>query len=205
MQAEVGTWDLAMRGAAGTVTADPRYPDVVTMLNKWHGEADAMLTLAVNNDPGWGQCGAAVTAIHDATVAGLPADLLAAAQANAPAASDSPAPVAGCEAALVADLGPEIDEIGQILDAGCKLNWIDNSCFAAVTQNRASELKPPAALHAADQDAATASCGFEFKAQTQTPANAADAGHGVAVSRLLGTLQAIVYVENRKKAAVASN
>lgn len=205
MQAEVSTWDLAMRGAAGTVTADPRYPDVVAMLNKWHGEADAMLTLAVSNDPGLVHCGAAVIAIHDAIVAGLPADLRAAAQANVPTTSSSAAPVAGCESVLVANLGAEIDEIGQILNAGCKLNWIDNAYFASVSQNRATAPKPPTAPHAADQDAVTASCGFEFMAQSQTPANAANAGHGVAVSRLLRTLQAIVYVENRKKAAAASN
>jgi hypothetical protein len=44
----------------------------------------------------------------------------------------------------------------------------------------------------------------EFKADPNVPAAAASAQHGRAVSVLLTTLQSIVYVETRKKAAEAS-
>ena len=51
MQAEVASWDLAMRHGAGTIADDPRNPDVIAQLNKWRGDADAMLTLAISSDP----------------------------------------------------------------------------------------------------------------------------------------------------------
>ena len=82
MQAEVGAWDLGMRTAAGTLAADPRYPDVVAKLDGWRGEADAMLTLAVSSDPGVVKCSAALKAVHEAIVNALPPDVRAAVPAN---------------------------------------------------------------------------------------------------------------------------
>ena len=203
MQAEVGGWDLAMRGAAGTVAADPRYPDVSAKLDKWRGDADAMLTLAISDDPGVLKCSTAVQAVRQAIVDALPADVRADLQASAPAAN-SGARTAGCEATLVAALPDEIEEIRAILTAGCKLNWVNDAWFSNFAQNRATASKPPAAPRAADQTAVTNGCRFQFEPSSQTPPNAGSAGHGVAVSRLLRTLQEIVYVEARKKAAVPS-
>jgi hypothetical protein len=41
-----------MRRGAGTIADDRHHPDVAATLDKWHGEAHAMLTLAISNDPG---------------------------------------------------------------------------------------------------------------------------------------------------------
>jgi hypothetical protein len=190
MQAEVGSWDLAMRSAAGTAAADPRYPDVSASLDKWRGDADAMLTLAISDDPGVLKCGTAVQAVHQAILDALPADVRADLQANAPAAN-SGASAAGCEATLVAALPDEIEEIRAILTAGCKLSWVSDGWFSNFAQNRAAASKPPAPPRAADQGAVTNGCRFQFEPSTQTPPNAGGAGHGIAVSRLLRTLQEI--------------
>jgi hypothetical protein len=56
MQSEVAAWDLTMHNGAGTIGEDPRNPSVSATLNKWRGEADAMLTLAISNDPGVVNC-----------------------------------------------------------------------------------------------------------------------------------------------------
>ena len=64
MQAEVASWDLTMRAGAGTVADDPRNPDVNATLNKWRGEADAMLTLAVSNDPNAINCNDATKSVR---------------------------------------------------------------------------------------------------------------------------------------------
>ena len=204
MQAEVGTWDLAMHSAAGTTAADPRHPDVTARLDKWRGEADAMLTLTVSGDPGLVNCSAAVKAVQEAIFAALPPDVRAAQQANAAAADSSSSSGIGCESTLAASLGAQIEEIRAVLAAGCKLDWIDDAWFAALAQNGAAASKPPAAPQKAQQDGVSASCRFEFTPLSRTPANAAGAGHGPAVSRLLRSLQAIVYVETRKKASAAS-
>ncbi len=202
MQAEVGTWDLMMGAAAGTVAADPRYPDVGATLDKWRGEADAMLTLAVSNDPGLVNCSAAVKAVHNAIIEALPADLRAA-QANVAAAKDS-ANAAGCESTLTARLPTAIEEVRAAVVAGCKLNWINDAWFAGLAENRAAAAKPPPARSASDQDAAANSCRFEFGAPAVPPTNSAASAHGVAVTRLLTILQEIVYIETRKKAAAAT-
>jgi hypothetical protein len=200
MQAEVGAWDLTMRAAAGTVAADPRNPDVAATLNRWQGEADAMLTLAVSNDPGQVRCSEAVNAVQAAIIGALPADVRAAAQANAQSAGAG-STAGGCESVLVASLGEEIGTIRQVLEAGCKLRWIDDSWFA--TQGRDTAARPPAAPKRGDQDAVARSCGFEFSPSGQAT-GAATAAHGTAVSRLLMLLQEIVYIETRKKASAAS-
>lgn len=201
MQAEVGTWDLTMRGAAGTIAADPRNPTVSAMLNKWRGEADAMLTLAVSSDTGIVQCGEAVKVISGAIEAGIPASLRAAAPPAAPAGNA--ATPAGCESEMVAGIATGIDYIAKALNY-CHVDWVPDSYFTGLAQNSATAPKPPAAPAATKQVALTNSCGAEFKSQPQTPANAAEFGHGRAVSQLLTTLQAIVYIESRKKATTTS-
>jgi len=200
MQAEVAAWDLTMRGGAGTIADDPRNSEVVAIINKWHGEADAMLTLAVSNDPGKVNCSEAAKAVFAAIDSRLPADLRAAATAGNANAGAGPL---GCEVELVASVETGIDDIQKGLKY-CRLDWLDDAYFAGLTQNRAAAAKSPAAPTPAKQDALTRSCFAEFKVAPGAPANAAGAQHGRAVSALLTTLQAIVYVENRKKAAVAS-
>jgi hypothetical protein len=201
MQAEVGTWDLTMRAAAGTTAADPRNPDVSAALNKWRGEADAMLTLAVSNDPGLGQCGEATKAVSGAIEASIPEMLRV--TAPPPTTSAGAATQSGCEAQLVANIATGIDDVARALKY-CQAAWVPDSYFTGLAENRASASKPNAAPNIATQVALSGSCGEEFKSQQQTSTNAAEAGHGRAVSALLTTLQAIVYIETRKKAATAS-
>jgi hypothetical protein len=203
MQAEVAAWDLAMRGSAGSVAAAPRNPDVIATINKWRGEADAMLTLAESNDPNMVSCSDAVKSTYAAIESGIPANLRTAAQASAPATQANAATPSGCEAGLVADLGTGIDDIEKALKY-CKVSWVQDAYFTALSQNRATAPSPPKAPTDADQTKLTKSCLAEFNAASQLPAAAAGARHGRAVSTLLTTLQAIVYVENRKKAAEAS-
>lgn len=200
MQAEVGAWDLTMRGNAGTTAADPRNPEVTATLNRWRGQADAMLTLAVSNDPDMVACSDAVKRVYGAIESSVPENLRGALKSSAAATQTAGSAASGCEAGIVAGIGTGIDDIETVLKY-CRVPWIDDAYFTALTQNRGSPPKPPSA---ADQIKLTNSCLAEFKAAPQLPAGAAEAGHGRAVSALLRTLQAIVYVENRKKAAEAS-
>ena len=131
MQAEVGTWDLTMRTAAGSIAADPRNPDVSAALNKWRGEADAMLTLAISNDPGVAHCGQMLAAMSRAIETRIPASVRAAVPpATAPAAG----PQQGCEAQLVADIATGIDDVARALKY-CQVSWVPDSYFTALAQN----------------------------------------------------------------------
>jgi hypothetical protein len=204
MQAEVIAWDLQMRSGAGTISDDPRHPDVLGTLNKWQGEAGAMLTLAISNDPGTVNCGEAVKAVSSAIESRLPAELRAAAQPAGGASGAGAAAARGCEAALVASIGIGIEDVKRALKY-CRADWIDDAYFVGLSQNRFVVLKPPAAPSPARQEMLTKSCFAEFRASSNAPADAiAGAGQGRAVSALLTTLQAIVYLEQRKKAALLS-
>jgi hypothetical protein len=201
MQAEVSAWDLTMRDGAGTVADDPRNPSVAAALNKWRGEADAMLTLAVSNDPGIVGCSQAVKAVSAAIEASVPADLRAAAQ-SAAAGTPSGGAAAGCETGLVSDIGAGLDDLAKALKY-CRADWISDQYFASLSQRQDAMPKPLVAPTPKAQDTLTRSCLAEFK-EPSTPANSVGTQHGRAVSHLLTTLQVIVYVENRKKAAVVS-
>jgi hypothetical protein len=200
MQAEVGTWDLTMRAAAGTIAADPRNPEVSAVLNKWRGEADAMLTLAISNDPGLAHCGEMLQAMSRGIERHIPAALQVAAP---PTTGPAAAPQQGCEVQLVADIASGIDDVARALKY-CRVGWEADSYFTNLAQNRAGAPKPDAAPNAAVQRDVDRSCDAEFAAQPQTPTLAAEAGHGRAVSALLTTLQAIVYIETRKAAAATN-
>jgi hypothetical protein len=174
------------------------------MINKWHGEAEAMLTLAVSNDPGAVNCGETAKSIYSAVESAVDAELE---KANGAAAADVKASSAdgaktasGCEAALVARLDDGLRDVEKGLKY-CTVAWAPDSYFTGVAQNRATAANAPPAPDATDQDKLRAGCYAEFKVAAGVPAGAAGAQHGRAVSALLTTLQAIVYVENRKKAA----
>jgi hypothetical protein len=200
MQAEVVAWDLTMRRGAGTIADDPRHPDVAATIDKWRGEADAMLTLAVSNDPGTANCSEAAKTVSGLIEGGIPADLRAAAQSTgSDAAATGPS---GCETALVASIGTGIDDVEKALKY-CRVSWITDAYFAGLSQNRATAPNPPPAPDAAAQKMLSNQCLAEFKVAPAL-ANLAGAQHGRAVSALLTTLEAIVYVETRKKAAEAS-
>jgi hypothetical protein len=202
MQAEVAAWDLTMRSGAGTIADDPRHPDVGATINKWHGEADAMLTLAVSDDPGMADCSAAAKTVYGVIESSVPANLRAAAQPAAVGHADATGP-SGCEAGLVASIGTGIDDVEKALKY-CQVPWVPDAYFTALGQNRATAPSPPKASNSGVQEKLDNSCIAEFKIAPTAPANAAGTHHGRAVSALLTTLQAIVYVETRKKAAEAS-
>jgi hypothetical protein len=202
MEAEVSTWELAMRANAGNADDDPRLATIEQMLNKWRGEAEAMLTLAISNDPGSISCNQAAAAIYNAIEPEIPRQLRSSVSAFDTSA-DLPAST-GCEAALVADIQSGLDDIDSALKY-CRVTWIPDAYFKAPSQssNRSSNQTPP------DKDAQeklTRSCLAEFKepALTSPDAAATSARHGRAISHVVTTLQAIVYVENRKKAASAA-
>lgn len=202
LQAEVAAWELQMRPGVGTITDDPRHPGVASALNRWHGEAEAMLTLAVADDPSAGACGEAVRAASLTIEHALAAEMPGAAPAPALAAPSVGA-ARGCEAVLVARVADAIDSLEQALKY-CRIDWIDDAYFAELRQDRFTARKPPAAPSAAAADAVRRSCFAEFRPAS---AIAGDAGarmvHGRAVSRLSTILQAIVYLENRKRVALA--
>jgi hypothetical protein len=202
MQAEVSAWDLTMRAGAGTIADDPRNPVVAATLNKWRGEADAMLTLAVSSDPGIVSCNQAVKAVSGAIESSIPADLRAAAQSPATASTPSGGAAPGCETGLVADIGVGLDDLARVLKY-CRADWVPDGYFSSLSQKQEVMPKPPVAPTPSAQNALTKSCLAEFK-ESSTPANSVGTQHGRAVSHLLTTLQVIVYVENRKKAAVVS-
>jgi hypothetical protein len=195
MQEEVVAWDSKMRRGAGTIADDPRHPEVAATIDKWRGEADAMLTLAASNDPGIANCSDTVKTVFGAIESSVPADLRAAA-----AGSDGDTTGAsGCETALVAGIGTGIDDVEKAL-AHCRLPWVSDAYFAGLAQNPATASNPPQATDAAVQRSLTNQCLAEFKIAPAL-ANLPGAQHGRAVSALLTSLEAIVYVEARKKAA----
>jgi hypothetical protein len=197
MQAEVAAWDLTMRNGAGTVADDPRHPGVAATLNKWRGEADAMLTLAVSNDPRVIPCDKAAKGVYNLIAPSIPAPL----RGDPAIANPDGATPLGCDTLLVAEVAKGIDDIEKGLKF-CRVEWVPPAWFTGVGQSRSAAPRPPAAAPSqAAQDKLQRSCFAEFRAPSQVPAGAADSKHGRAVSALLTTLQAIVYVESRKKAA----
>ncbi|HEX5314539.1 MAG TPA: hypothetical protein VFX38_06510 [Gammaproteobacteria bacterium] len=193
MQADVSSWDFTMRDRAGTVAADPRNSEVMATLNGWRGEADAMLTLAISDDPQTVHCSAIARATYAAMAGMIPANLRAPESASAAGAASS----SGCEAALVADLQSGISDIAAALK-WCRVPWVPDAYFAGP-----ADAAPPAAPDADAQTKLTKSCLAEFKAPRTAAGGAPGLGHGRAVSHLLTTLQAIVYVESRKQAAAS--
>jgi hypothetical protein len=201
MQAEVAAFDLTMRAGAGTIVDDPRNPGVALLINKWHGEAEAMLTLAASNDPGVANCGEAARLVAGAIESALPPNLRSApAAAAGGGAGTSPS---SCETALVAQIDIGLNDLEKGLEY-CRLSWVDDGYFTGLAQNPATASKPPNVPSATAQQKLRNSCFAEFKIAPTAPAAAAGAQHGRAVSAVLTTLQSIVYVENRKKAAEAS-
>jgi hypothetical protein len=197
MQADVATWDLKMRAGAGTVADDPRNPAVSSVINTWHGQAEAMLTLALSNDPGTANCADSIRTMAGAIQTAIPAGLRSAAQS---AGSGPKSANAGCEAGLVEQLQTGIADVEKALKF-CQLPWVDDAYFA---KSSVSPATVPTAPNEKTQRQRQTSCLAEFKADPNVPAAAASAQHGRAVSVLLTTLQSIVYVETRKKAAEAS-
>jgi len=193
MEAEVSSWDLAMRQGAGRVDDDPRHPDNVKMLNKWRGEADALLTLMVSTDPGIVNCSEAAQAAYKAIESKIPE----AVRGNT--APPSSMARSGCEAELVADLHSGIDDVAKGLKY-CQVSWIKDDYFQTLGQ-RAPPPAPPSTLSTDEQTAFTRSCQAEFKEAVGE--SSPGTSHGRAVSHLLTTLQVIVYVENRKKAGAS--
>lgn len=196
MQAEVDAWDLTMRNGAGTIADDPRHPDVVAMITKWHDEAGAMLTIAASNDTVTANCSEAEKAVYGVIENDIPANLRASAQANTNAKSTS-----GCDASLVALIDKNIDDVEKSLTTHCQASWIPDTYFTTLAQNKATAPPPPNAPDSATQNKLNNACLAEFKIVPGLPAGSAGAQHGRAVSSLLTTLKSIVYVETRKKVA----
>jgi hypothetical protein len=199
MEAEVSAWDLTMRQNAGTLAADPRDPGNVKILNQWRGEADAMLTLIVSNDPGTVNCDKAAQAVYKAIEGRLPEALRA--TMSSTAAADKPSAAASsCEAGLVADLIPAIDDIVRAFQY-CKLDWVDDDYFHGVQSAKASVAAPSPPSDSRVQQR-KASCLSEFKEENaDSTSSPIQKDHGRAISHLMTTLQVIVYVEGRKKAS----
>ena len=191
MQAEVIAWDLKMRSGAGTISDDPRHPDVAATIDKWRGEAGAMLTLAASNDPGIANCSAVVQAIHGAIVSAVPDQLREATAEQSQGQNAGKSAKAGCETGLVDSMGTGIDDIQSALRF-CKIPWIEDGYFSKLSGAGGPPPAPPSAPSIDDQSKLTSHCLFEFEPAPD---------HGRAVSALLTTLTAIVYVESQKKAA----
>jgi hypothetical protein len=196
MQAEVSAWELTMRQGAGTVADDPRYPDVSNTLNRWRGEAEAMLTVAVSGDPGNVNCSEAAKAVFAAFKDLVPPELLSQQKVGGTPPSEALGSK-GCESALVADLGAAIEKFSEHVK-WCQIEWIPDSYF----QNKnidATKVPAPSSPEAAR--GLYNRCFAEFKAPEED--SNVVSRHGRAVSHALTTLQAIVYLENRKKAAAS--
>jgi hypothetical protein len=158
-----------------------------------------MLTLAASNDPGMANCGTAEKKVYGVIENVIPANLRAAAQ------SVKMKSASGCEVELVALIDNGINDIENQLKAKdvCQASWIPDAYFISLSQNRAATPAPPEPTDNADlqKKQLFKSCLTLFKVAPGLPPGSAGANHGRAVSALLTTLQSIVYVENRKKAA----
>ncbi len=202
MQAEVVAWHLRIRSGAGTTLADPRHPDVAATLNRWRGEADAMLTIAISSDPGTVNCSEAEKTVSAAIERRIAAEPRAAiAPVAAPGGASA---VRGCETALVAAIDAGIDDVERALKY-CRAGWVDDAYFVELGQSRFTAVKPPPAPNPAVQETLRRACFAGFGPSLNAPADApATARHGRAIASLSTTLQAIVYIENRKKTVLLS-
>jgi hypothetical protein len=193
LQAEIAAWDLTMLKTAGTQAADPRNSAVIATLNKWRGEREAMLTLAISNDPHTIPCAKATGDIYALVSQHIPADLKS---VNPPAttSSDDLASTSGCETVLVADIQAGIDALQSTLQY-CQLPWLTDASFTNPPPAARTQAAP-----ADQQMTVQKSCAAEFRPAPGVPQNAAEFGHGRAASGILTTLQAITYIESRKRA-----
>jgi hypothetical protein len=200
MLAEVVAWESHMRAAAGTAAADPRNPDVQAMLEKWHGEIEAMSEIELGIDPGSTVCDEFIRTISGSISEGLKKTLPAGPEAASPGIK----PIAHCET-LPGIFTRMIKQVTISMPAElfeCELPWLSDEYFISLQEGRAtigaaSPARPVSQEVRAripsevQQARVTTNCRSLF----EPPSGAA---HGNLVASLVVDLDAIVYREGRQ-------
>lgn len=209
MVAEVSAWDLHMQNISGTVGSDPRHSDVQTALQNWQGEVDAMTGIALGLDPGIVRCDEVAGRVAAGIRPLLPKSMTAGLPPAGAAPSIHSAKAQGCEVFVFNQINNDLATLQQLLDRQCRLPWLSDEYFTTLTENKAAQTvsRPPrpATMQAGsarsktpngptsdEQALARARCGALF-------GGGGIAQNGPAVSNLVHDLQAIVYIESRKK------
>lgn len=216
MVAEVSAWELHMQSNAGTAATDPRSSDVQSAIQGWHGEADAMAGIALGLDPGIIRCDEIAGRVAKGIRPLLPKSLRVDLPAPPPGGSvstESGQPQ-GCEVFIFKQINSDLATLQQVLDRQCKLPWLSDEYFTALAENTAAQSAPRPR-----KSAMTRAGGAQSRATNSPPAGeqvtarsrcgalfggGGIAQNGPAVSNLVHDLQAIVYIESRKKPSTGS-
>lgn len=204
MLADLSAWEGAMRGAAGTLAADPRHPDVKARLQAWSADIEAMAAIELAIDPGSASCDRLVQGLAKPLAQHLPG-LLPSAAPSATASGGSAPLSPHCESLpdIFGRMQTEISErFPEILAEQCRLPWLSDDYFQALAEARAStgaagpDRTPLPA--AADRQLAQARCGALFET---LPGPSGRPLHGDLVGPLVTELDAIIYREGRQAPA----
>jgi hypothetical protein len=173
MTAEVAGWDWMMRGTSGQIPVK----DVQTTLAKWNGEVDAMAGLAASIDPKIISCDRIAGKMMGDVATLLPKDLKDELPTPEPQATKPDRAAQGCEASLFAMMADDIAELKGYMVSECGL----------------TALKEGGAVSSPSM---TSQCRALFGGD-------APGQSGPAVNNLLRDLNAVVYIEGRKKPTAA--
>ena len=215
LTSEISAWEMQMRSQAGTVATDPRNPQVQAALQRWLGELEAMQQLQFSTDPGLIECRAAADSVlrqvQDLVASQKQKTLMRAIAAASPtedqAAQAGSAPAKSCEAIPISLAAKDVGLLQKIMEQQCRVPGADDAFFesaqddklaaAAGTRMKAG-VKPAAA--GSPTEKSQAMCLAVFLPPSVAGSNDP---HGPPVSAIIGDLNAIVFIEGKKKPGTA--
>jgi hypothetical protein len=217
MLTDVAVWERHMREAAGTVAADPRYPEVQAKLQTWSGELEGMATIELGIDPGSTVCDAFLKSLGDRLEPGLtrmlPTGVTGASSVRKLQITTRCESLPGIFARMSKEVGKNIPDE---LQHQCRLPWLPDAYFLALSESRAAAGAPGSPRPAASPMAAKARS-EAAKARPPAPGEEADiklkcsslfvpvtdgagqrSSHGDALGPLIIQLESIIYREGRQ-------
>jgi hypothetical protein len=210
MIAEISSWELQMREAAGTPDADPRQPNIKAKFANWDGELEAMAAIETALAPETIKCDSLAAAVTQSSRIQIPEN------ASSPIGNSSGSSGAithqSCEMKVFQNLAETLAEMQQVVERQCQLPWLSEGDFqtsgahqaAADLQGSAATSRTIASAPSADQQrVARERCAAIFRPTAAQGGQ--NLGHGVVVAPVIGQLYDIVYIETRKSTAAAKS
>jgi hypothetical protein len=210
MIAEISSWELQMREAAGTPDADPRQPNIKAKFANWDGELEAMAAIETALAPETIKCDSLAAAVTQSSRIQIPEN------ASSPIGNSSGSSGAithqSCEMKVFQNLAETLAEMRQVVQRQCELPWLTEGDFQTSGAHRASTglqglaatsraiSSPPSADQ---QRVARERCAAIFRPTTAQGGQ--NLGHGVVVAPVIGQLYDIVYIETRKSTAAVKS
>ena len=227
MLADVVAWEGHMRGAAGTVAADPRNPDVQAKLEAWRGNIEAMSAIELGIDPGATVCDKFIATISNGISTRLKKALPTAPAAASGTSSifsafSAPTPITHCETLpgiftrMMKQVAPETPAvpakagkpaipaekglIEMALEQQCKLEWLKDDYFSALqgSHTTAKASAPARPVPAQSVTPSRATRAHRRIACASLFEPSGGSKHGDLLSSLIVDLDAIIYREGRE-------